>query len=89
MLADENRSKGSHIRGSKDLADMHSPFIEMLNATLQRASRKAYSARTGRRERLHIHAGISYFFFSNNHTLSTIFGKPLGTKRAMRNDVST
>ncbi len=84
LLADENRNKGQHILASERLQTMHSPFIEMLDATLKRGV--AQGLFSDEFDAIHLYisiAGISYFFFSNNHTLSAIFGKKLGTRTAL------
>ena len=84
LLADENRNQGSHILASERLQKMHSPFIEMLQATLERGVAKGVFRNDFDAINLYISiAGISYFFFSNNHTLSAIFGKPLGSRGAL------
>lgn len=84
MLTDENRNHGSYILGSERLRTMHSPFIEMLEATLARGVANGQFRADFDAINLYISvAGISYFFFSNNHTLSAIFGKPLGTRAAL------
>ena len=63
---------------------MHSPFIEMLEATLERGVAKGVFRSDFDAINLYISiAGISYFFFSNNHTLSAIFGKALGSRGAL------
>lgn len=84
LLTDENRHRGEHLRTSAPLQQMHMPFVEMLEHTLRRGVaagvfRDDYDA-------VHLYvsiAGISYFFFSNNHTLSAIFGRPLGDRGAL------
>jgi len=84
LLADENRNGGRHILASARLKTMHSPFIEMLESTLQRGV--AQGMFRGGVDAIHLYisiAGISYFFFSNQHTLSAIFGKKLGTRAAL------
>ena len=84
LLTDENRNQGRHILASDRLKSMHSPFIEMLEATLLRGVdagvfRAEYDA-----VNLYISmAGVSYFFFSNNHTLSAIFGHALDGPSAL------
>ncbi|MFL6692931.1 MAG: TetR/AcrR family transcriptional regulator [Ramlibacter sp.] len=84
MLADENRNKGKHLLESGPLQKLHMPFVEMLETTLQRGVaaglfRDDYDAID-----LYISiAGISYFFFSNNYTLSAIFGRKLGSRTAL------
>lgn len=84
LLTDENRNQGSHILASERLQKMHSPFIEMLEATLERGVASGVFRADFDAINLYISiAGISYFFFSNNHTLSAIFGKPLGSRGAL------
>jgi TetR/AcrR family transcriptional regulator len=84
LLTDENRNQGSHILASERLQKMHSPFIEMLEATLERGVAQGVFRKDFDAINLYISiAGISYFFFSNNHTLSAIFGKPLGSRGAL------
>ena len=84
LLTDENRNQGSHILASERLQKMHSPFIEMLEATLERGVAAGVFRDDFDAINLYISiAGISYFFFSNNHTLSAIFGKPLGSRGAL------
>src|SRR5690606_38563415 len=84
LLTDENRNQGSHILASERLQKMHSPFIEMLEATLERGVAAGVFRADVDAINLYISvAGISYFFFSNNHTLSAIFGKPLGSRGAL------
>jgi TetR/AcrR family transcriptional regulator len=84
LLTDENRNQGSHILASERLQKMHSPFIEMLDATLARGVAQGVFRADFDALNVYISiAGISYFFFSNNHTLSAIFGKPLGSRGAL------
>ena len=84
LLTDENRHQGSHILESERLQQMHSPFIEMLEATLERGAAQGVFRRDFDAINVYISiAGISYFFFSNNHTLSAIFGKSLGLRGAL------
>ncbi|HVZ45185.1 MAG TPA: TetR/AcrR family transcriptional regulator [Ramlibacter sp.] len=85
LLTDENRAGGSHLRSSATLRRMHTPLVEMIGRTL----RRGVAARLFRGDvdavQLYISiAGLSYFFFSNNHTLSAIFGKRLDTRAALR-----
>jgi len=84
MLADENRNEGQHLRASEPLQQMHMPFVDMLEATLQRGVAAGVFRNDYDAVNLYISiAGISYFFFSNNHTLSAIFGQPLGARGAL------
>jgi TetR/AcrR family transcriptional regulator len=82
MLADENRNEGRHVLESGDLRQMHMPFVEMLEQTLERGVRAGVFRDDYDAVDLYISiAGISYFFFSNNHTLSAIFGRRLNDRR--------
>ena len=84
LLADENRNQGQHILESERLQKMHSPFIDMLEATLERGVKSGVFRPDFDAINLYISiAGISYFFFSNNFTLSAIFGKRLGSRAAL------
>jgi TetR/AcrR family transcriptional regulator len=84
LLTDENRNQGRHILASGELQQMHMPFVEMLEATLRRGVKAGVFRNDYDAVNLYISiAGISYFFFSNNHTLSAIFGRPLGDRGAL------
>lgn len=84
LLTDENRNQGSHILDSEPLQKMHSPFIELLEVTMARGVAKGVFRRDFDAINLYISiAGISYFFFSNNYTLSAIFGKQLDSRGAL------
>lgn len=83
ILTDENRYGGQHIRESKPLKQMHLPLVELLEATLARGVADGVFRREYDAINLYISvAGLSYFFFSNNHTLSVIFGKKLSSRAA-------
>ncbi|WP_423456638.1 TetR/AcrR family transcriptional regulator [Ottowia sp. VDI28] len=86
LLADENRSKGQHIKESQPLLQMHLPLVELLEATLARGVASGVFRSDYDAVNLYISvAGLSYFFFSNNHTLSVIFGKRLDSRAALAN----
>ena len=83
LLADENRNAGQHIRESASLQQMHLPLVEMLEATLARGVAEAVFRDDYDAINLYISvAGLSYFYFSNNHTLSVIFAKKLSSRAA-------
>lgn len=86
LLADENRSKGQHIKESQPLLQMHLPLVELLEATLARGVASGVFRSDYDAVNFYISvAGLSYFFFSNNHTLSAIFGKRLDSRLALAN----
>jgi TetR/AcrR family transcriptional regulator len=83
LLTDENRNRGSHLKASPRLKQMHSPLMDLLRRTLRRGVEAGVFRRGYDAVNLYVTvAGISYFYFSNNHTLSAIFGRPLGTAAA-------
>lgn len=83
LLTDENRNRGSHLNASPRLKQMHSPLMDMLRGTLRRGVKAGVFRADYDALNLYISvAAISYFYLSNNHTLSAIFGRPLGTAAA-------
>ena len=81
LLNDENQHGGRHVRSSARLQEMHSPLVGMVEETLGRGAREGLFRDDLDAIDLYITiAGISYFFFSNNRTLSAIFGKRLDTR---------
>ena len=84
LLADENRHRGAHVMASARLRKMHTPVVDMVDATLKRGIRSGVFCDDFDAVNLYITiAGISYFYFSNNHTLSAIFGRKLGSRGAL------
>ena len=83
LLNSANLHRARHLQGSKRAREMNSPLIEMLADILERG-RKDGSFRGGVVPlQLYVSiAGLSYFYLSNNHTLSAIFGRDLMTAKA-------
>jgi AcrR family transcriptional regulator len=78
LLNSANLHRARHLQGSTRAREMNSPLIEMLAGILERG-RKDGSFRGGV-DPLQLYvsiAGLSYFYLSNNHTLSAIFGRDL------------
>jgi TetR/AcrR family transcriptional regulator len=85
LLNDENRGGARHVRGSKKLEALHSPLVSLVSKILGEGVRGGVFRKGINPVHLYISiAGLSYFFFSNNPTLSAIFGKDLGTPAARR-----
>lgn len=83
LLTDENRNRGSHLKASPRLKQMHSPLMDMMRRTLRRGVESGVFHREYDAVNLYISvAAVSYFYFANNHTLSAIFGRALGTPAA-------
>lgn len=83
LLNSANLHKARHLHDSTRAREMNSPLIEMLAEILERG-RKDGSFRGGVDPvQLYVSiAGLSYFYLSNNHTLSAIFGRDLMTAKA-------
>ncbi len=84
LLTDENFHEGRHLREADHLGGLHSALIEGIAHTLD-AGRAAGLFRGGIDPRqLYISiAGLGFFYFSNVHTLSAIFGEKLGKPAAV------
>jgi AcrR family transcriptional regulator len=83
LLNSANLHRARHLQESKKAREMNSPLIEMLAQILERG-RKDGSFRGGV-DPLQLYvsiAGLSYFYLSNSHTLSAIFGRDLLTAKA-------
>jgi AcrR family transcriptional regulator len=82
LLNSANLHKARHLQESRKARDLNSPLIEMLAGILERGRRDGSFRGGVDPMQLYISiAGLSYFYLSNNHTLSAIFGRDLlGTK---------
>jgi AcrR family transcriptional regulator len=83
LLNSENLQSARHLQDSERAREMNSPLIATLGEILERG-RKEGSFRGGV-DPLQLYvsiAGLSYFYLSNHHTLSAIFGRDLMTVRA-------
>ena len=83
LLNSENLQSARHLQDSDRAREMNSPLIATLGEILERG-RKDGSFRGGV-DPLQLYvsiAGLSYFYLSNHHTLSAIFGRDLMTVRA-------
>lgn len=83
LLNSENLHRGRHLKGSQRIRATNSPLIATLDEILARG-RRAGTFRAGVDSlQLYISiAGLSYFFLSNNHTLSAVFGRELASADA-------
>jgi AcrR family transcriptional regulator len=83
LLNSANLHQARHLRRSSRVQEMNSPVIQMLGDILERG-RKSGEFRGGvDPTQLYISiAGLAYFYLSNNHTLSAIFGRDLMSPKA-------
>ena len=83
LLNSANLHRARHLETSQNVREMNSPLIATLGEILERG-RKDGSFRGGI-DPLQLYvsiAGLSYFYLSNNHTLSAIFGRDLMTPKS-------
>jgi AcrR family transcriptional regulator len=83
LLNSENLHHARHLHDVAGIAEMQSPLIQTLADLLQRGERDGlFRARVDPVQLYISIAGISYFYFSNRYTLSTIFERDLMSPRA-------
>ena len=89
LLNSANLHRARHLQGSTRARELNSPLIEMLADILERGRRDG-SFRGGVDPlQLYISiAGLSYFYLSNNPTLSSIFGRDLMSAKARNERLS-
>jgi AcrR family transcriptional regulator len=83
LLNSENLQAARHLENSQRAREMNSPLIATLGEILERG-RKEGTFRGGV-DPLQLYvsiAGLAYFYLSNHHTLSAIFGRDLMTTKA-------
>lgn len=85
LLNSENLHKAVHIKRSKRIPSLHSPFVEMLRQIVEKGEREgAFQAGIDPVQLYMSIASVCYFYFSNIHTLSVIFGRDLAAEKAMQ-----
>ena len=89
LLNSENLHRARHLDGSTRVRELNSPLVQTLAEILERG-RQDGSFRGGVDPvQLYISiAGLSYFYLSNNHTLSAIFGRNLMLPKARNERLS-
>jgi TetR/AcrR family transcriptional regulator len=74
LLNDENLHKAANLKRSKRIAEMHSPLIAIMQGILERGAEAGTFRKSVDPLQTWISiAAVSYFYFSNIFTLSTIF----------------
>jgi len=82
LLNSENLHRARHLKRSKQVAAMHSPFVAMIRQVLERGVRTGAFRDGVDAVQLYISiAGLGYFYLGNRHTLSTIFERNLLSPR--------
>lgn len=80
LLATENFNRATYLRKSKRIRHLHAPLGDMIADLLKRGAAKGVFRRGVDPVELYISiAALGFFYMSNRHTLSTIFGRDLST----------
>ena len=78
LLNSENLHRGRHVRRSREIVAMHSPFVAMMREVLERGAKKGEFRRGVDPVQLYISiAALGYFYLGNRYTLSAIFQRDL------------
>ena len=83
LLNSANLHRARHLQESRRARELNSPLIDMLARILERG--RSEGTFRGGIDPLQLYisiAGMSYFYLSNNHTLSAIFGRDLLAPKA-------
>jgi TetR/AcrR family transcriptional regulator len=84
LLNNENLYKARHLKKSTRIAGMHSPLIGIIDGILRRGVAAGVFRDGVDATQLWISiAALGYFYFSNIHTLSTIFDRDLADAKAL------
>jgi TetR/AcrR family transcriptional regulator len=85
LINNENLFRARNLRRSNKVRELHSPFVQMIDGILRRGVASGmFRAGLNPIELYITIAALSYFYLSNNWTLSTIFGRDLGAPAALR-----
>lgn len=80
LLGTENLHRAAYLKKSKRIRDLHSPLVGMIADLLERGARQKVFRKGIDPVDLYITiAALGFFYMSNRHTLSTIFGRDLAT----------
>jgi TetR/AcrR family transcriptional regulator len=83
LLNDENLHRAVHLKRSRRIAELHSPLIAIVAEILERgAAEGVLRAGIDPLQTWISIAAAGYFYFSNVHTLSTIFARDFDTAEA-------
>ncbi len=85
LINNENLHRARHLRKSRKVRELHSPFVALIDDILRRGVAAGVFRPGLDPVELYITiAAVGYFYLSNNWTLSAIFGRALGTDAACR-----
>ena len=89
LLNSANLHLGRHLTKSEHIREMNSPLVQTLGEILERGRVEGIFRGGIDPIQLYISiAGLAYFYLSNNHTLSAVFGRDLMTPKARNERLS-
>lgn len=78
LLNSANLHQAKHLKKSTEIRKMHTPFVSMIKSVLDKGVSQKIFRKGVDPAQLYISiAGLSYFYLSNQYTLSAIFGRNL------------
>ncbi len=78
LLATENLHHATYLKRSKRIRHLHTPLIGIISGLLERGAKEKVFRRGVDPVELYISiAALGFFYLSNRHTLSTVFGNEL------------
>jgi len=84
LLGTENLHKAAYLKRSKRIRELHSPLVGMLSALLARGAKaRLFRGGVDLVELYITIAALGFFYLSNRHTLSTIFGRDLAAPKSI------
>jgi AcrR family transcriptional regulator len=84
LLATENLHRAAYLKRSKKIRELHSPLVGMIGDLLQRGAKAKVFRKDVDPVDLYISiAALGFFYMSNRHTLSTIFGRDLTAPKSL------
>jgi len=85
LLLTENVHRARYLRHSRKVRALHNSLLDVIGDLLERGRSAGVFRRGVDAAELYITiAGLSFFYFSNIHTLSTIFGRSFNAAAARR-----
>lgn len=83
LLIDENLHRARYLRRSRKVRELHTSLLAVIADLLKRGQRQGvFRAGVNPAELYITTAALGFFYYSNVHTLSVIFGHDLGAPRA-------
>jgi AcrR family transcriptional regulator len=84
LLGTENLHKAAYLKRSRRIRELHSPLVGMISSLLARGVKaRVFRAGVDPVELYVTIAALGFFYLSNRHTLSTIFGRDLAAPRSI------